>query len=407
MTPIMPNKQRITPTAIQFNPLRYPLYVLAKPGGAACNLACTYCYYLDKATLLKNGQPARMSHRLLERFIRQYIEAQPGPQATFVWHGGEPLLLGMDFFHRVLALQRPFLHSHRIENHVQTNGTLIDASWARFFKDNHFLVGLSLDGPEHLHDAFRLTRQGGGSFAAVMKGWEQLRDHGVEVNILSVVNRANVAQPLEVYHFFKAIGARYIQFTPVVKPNTHPCSEVKDAIPSALAYGQFLTTIFDEWVKEDVGEVFVTTFDATLAGYLNVEPGTCVYAATCGHAAALETNGDLYSCDHYVAPPYKLGNLMEKTVTELMLSPQQKAFGLAKANLPSVCLQCKHLPLCRGECPRHRFINLAGEPYPLSYLCPGLKHYFDHTEKAMRFMADELSAGRPASNVKQRYTPQR
>jgi uncharacterized protein len=382
-----------SPSTIPFNPLRYPLYVLTKPGGAACNLACTYCYYLDKTALLKNGQPATMSDNVLERFIQQYIEAQPGPQATFVWHGGEPLLLGRAFFDKVLAYQRPYRKTHRIENQIQTNGTLIDASWARFFKDNSILVGLSLDGPEHLHDAFRHTRQGGGSFAAVMNGWDLLMKHGVEVNILSVVNRINVAHPLTVYHFFKEIGARYIQFTPVV--------EQRDGIPSALSYGQFLTAIFDEWVREDVGDVFVTTFDATLAGYLNVTPGICVYAETCGHAAALETNGDLYSCDHYVSQAYKLGNLTESTLTELMLSPRQMAFGQAKADLPSVCLQCKHLPLCRGECPRHRSINLPGESYPLSFLCQGLKHYFDHTEQAMRLMAAELTAGRPASNVKQ------
>lgn len=389
----MPSKQ-----SIQFNPLRFPLYVLAKPGGAACNLACTYCYYLDKTALQKNGQPARMSDRLLERFIKQHIEAQPGTQATFVWHGGEPLLLGRDFFDTVLAFQRPYRQTHHIENHVQTNGTLIDATWARYFKDNQFLVGLSLDGPEPLHNAFRLTSKGRGSFAAVMKGWELLMREGVDVNILSVVNRINVSHPLEVYHFFKAIGARYIQFTPVVEPIE--AQATPGALESPLSYGQFLTTIFDEWVREDVGDVFVTTFDATLAGYLNVEPGICVYAETCGHAAALETNGDLYSCDHYVSPAHKLGNLFEKTLTELMLSPQQKAFGQAKANLPTVCLQCNHLPRCRGECPRHRFVDLPGEPYPLSFLCPGLKHYFEHTEQAMRLMAAELVAGRPASNVK-------
>jgi len=384
---------------IQFNPLRFPLYVLAKPGGATCNLGCTYCYYLDKMALHKNGQPERMSDRILERYIRQYIEAQPGTQATFVWHGGEPLMLGRDYFEKILTFQRPYLRTHRIENQIQTNGTLINASWAQFFHDHQILVGFSLDGPEHLHDAYRTYKDGRGSFGAVMKGWEQLMKYGVDVNILSVVNQANEAHPLVVYHFFKEIGARYIQFTPVV--------EQRNGITSALSYGHFLTAIFDEWVRKDVGEVFVTTFDATLAGYLNVEPGICVYAETCGHAAALETNGDLYSCDHYVSPAYKLGNIQDNTLTELMLSPKQKAFGQAKADLPSVCLQCRYLTLCRGECPRHRFVKVPGESQSLSYLCPGLKHYFNHTERAMHLMANELSAGRPASHVKEWMATQR
>lgn len=380
---------------IQFNPLRFPLYVLAKPGGAACNLACTYCYYLDKLRLLSDGQPPRMSDTLLKRFIQQYIEAQPGPQATFVWHGGEPLLLGRSFFEKVLALQRPYRRTYRIENHIQTNGTLIDATWARFFKDNQFLVGLSLDGPEHLHDAFRFYRNGRGSFPAVMKGWEHLMREGVEVNILSVVNCLNVQHPLEVYRFFKSIGGRYIQFTPVVEPpGCHPkglaSHKHMGSLETPLSYGRFLTTIFDEWYAQDIGQVFVTTFDATLAGYLDIEPGTCVYASTCGHAAALETNGDVYSCDHYVAAPYRLGNILESTLTELILSPRQLAFGQSKFKLPNVCLQCRHLPRCRGECPRHRFIEVPGESYPLSYLCPGLKHYFDHTEVAFRYMAEGI-----------------
>jgi uncharacterized protein len=395
---------------IQYNPLRFPLFVTAKPMGAACNLRCDYCYFLEKKELHSSKKPLRMSDELLELFTEQYIQAQPSRNVQFTWHGGEPLLGGLDFYRKALHFQERFKRDYHIDNSLQTNGLLLDDDWCRFFRDHDFLIGLSLDGPEHCHDRFRKNQAGSGSFAQTMKGLELLQKHGVDFNILSVVNAWNVRFPLEVYDFFRSVGAQFIQFTPVVERkdlsngrlqsgNELDGELTEESVP-ALAYGQFLNKIFDEWVRRDVGEIFVTNFDAVLAGHLGVAPGTCTYSETCGHAAALDVNGDLYACDHFFFPDYKRGNIREKTITEMMLSEAQTIFGNDKQiRLPQVCLECSFLRLCHGECPKNRFVHLPNEINPLNYLCPGLKELFRHTEKAMKFMAEEAINGRAPSNI--------
>ena len=392
--------------AIQFNPLKYPVYVSAKPVGAACNLRCSYCYYLEKGA---EGAPERMSDEMLERFTEQYVHAQPGQSVLFTWHRGEPLLLGVEYFKKALRYQKPYQRNYHIDNVLQTNGTLLNDEWCRFFKENNFLIGLSLDGPEHCHDKYRKNKGGRGSFAQSLKGLELLKNHGVEFNILSVVNDYNVQFPLEVYHFFKSTGAKYIQFSPIVErlDNAGMLKSGNDvggtlaewSVP-ALAYGDFLNSIFDEWVRQDVGTIFVTTFDSTLAGYVGAESGSCIWAETCGHASALDINGDLYACDHYVFPEFKLGNIRQKTITEMMLTDKQFRFGNDKRDrLPEMCRRCNYLKLCRGECPKNRIEVTEGDQYPLNHLCSGLKLYFSHTESYMLFMAAELANNRPPSNI--------
>jgi len=398
-------------SAIQFNPLQYPIYVSVKPVGAACNLRCDYCYFLEKEHFHSKGGPQRMSDDVLERFTEQYVHAQPGQDVLFTWHGGEPLLLGLDYFKKALRYQKPFKGNYHIDNVLQTNGTLLNDEWCRFFKENNFLIGLSLDGPEHCHDNYRRNKGDKGSFAHTMRGLELLQKHGVEFNILSVVNDYNVQYPLEVYHFFKSTGAQYIQFSPVVErlDNNGALKSGNDrsgtlaswSVPP-LAYGDFLNTIFDEWIKTDVGTIYVTTFDATLAGYVGAQPGSCIWAETCGHASALDIDGSLYACDHYVFPEFKLGNIRQKTITEMMLTDLQIQFGNDKRDkLSNACLQCPYLQLCHGECPKNRFISLPAEPYPLNYLCPGLKRYFEHTRPAMLQMAELLQQDKAPAEIMQ------
>jgi len=394
-----------------FNPLKYPVYIAAKPIGSACNLRCIYCYYLEKEFLNPNGNTIRMNDATLERFTEQYINAQPTGQVLFTWHGGEPLLLGIEYYRKAVKLQKAYQRQNRqIENVLQTNGILLNDEWCQFFKENNFLIGISIDGPEHCHNQYRKTINGNDSFQQVLKGIRLLQKHRVEFNILSVVNNYNVKYPLEVYHFFKSIGAQFIQFSPVVeRMNTesgHLASTANSegrltswSVP-ALDYGKFLSTIFDEWVRNDVGDIFVTTFDATLAGKMGVPGCTCIFSETCGHAAALEANGDLYSCDHFVFPEYKRGNIHQKTITEMMLAPEQIKFGNDKRNkLSSVCLKCNYLKQCYGECPKNRIVKLSdGSTH--NYLCEGLRYYFNHVEPYMQFMANELKNNRPPSNVK-------
>jgi uncharacterized protein len=399
-------------STIQFNPLKYPVYVMAKPIGAACNLRCDYCYYLEKDQLNPSGSSHKMSDATLQAFTEQYIYAQPSQQALFTWHGGEPLLLGIDYYKKALRFQQQFKRNRQIDNTLQTNGTLLTDEWCRFFKDNNFLIGISIDGPEHCHDKYRKNVAGKGSFTEVMRGIELLQKHQVDFNILSVVNDYNVKYPLEVYHFFKSIGAQYIQFSPVVEridaaSGLLSFAQKKEGSLTpwsvgALEYGQFLCEIFDEWVRNDVGETYVTTFDATLAGYVDTAPGVCIYAQTCGHAAALEANGDLYACDHFVFPEYKLGNIRQKTITEMMLSDEQFKFGNDKrSKLTNACLKCKFLSLCNGECPKNRILKLDGETNSHNYLCQGLKYYFNHTEPFMKYMANELANERSPANIMQ------
>ena len=395
-------------------PYSRPLYVMAKPAGASCNLHCTYCYYLEKKHLSAEGKGVCvMSDDMLETYIRQYIESQRMPEVSFTWHGGEPLMRPLSFYRRALSLQHYYGRGMHIENSIQTNGTLLTDEWCAFFRENNFLVGISIDGPQPVHDAFRRGRRGQPSFRQVMKGIELLQKHGVEWNAMAVVNSINVGQPIEFYRFFKEIGCRYLQFTPVVERTRREggsmrLAAVDDTEDCQLAafsvdgpsWGRFLCEVFDQWVRHDVGEIFVQMFDSTLANWMGMTPGLCTLAAECGHAGVLEANGDVYACDHFVFPAYRLGNIRSHTLVEMMYSPRQQAFGRAKYEaLPGQCRSCDYLFACHGECPRNRFAFTAdGEP-GLNFLCQGYRRFFSHAAPYMDCMKQLLLQQRPASDV--------
>ncbi len=397
-------------------PFAKPLYVMTKPVSSMCNLSCRYCYYLEKANLYRNEDKAgrfTMSEDLLERFIRDYIESQTMPQVLFSWHGGEALMRPLSFYKRVVELQKHYARGVQIDNSIQTNGTLLTDEWCEFFRENGWLVGVSIDGPQEFHDEYRRNKMGQPSFRKVMQGINLLNKHGVEWNALAVVNDFNADYPLDFYNFFKEIGCRYIQFTPIVerfyphKDGRHLASpmdngkvSLADFSVSPEQWGEFLVTLFDEWVKEDVGKYFIQLFDATLANWVGQQPGVCTMARTCGHAGVMEYNGDVYSCDHFVFPEYKLGNIRTHTLVEMMYGERQQQFGMDKyAKLPAQCKNCEFLFACNGECPKNRFAFTAdGEP-GLNYLCSGYKRYFRHVAPYMDFMKQELEAGRPPANV--------
>jgi uncharacterized protein len=393
-----------------------PFHIMAKPHGPICNLDCTYCYYLEKEKLYpKDGRDFRMRDDVLEAYIRQYIQAQPNEHVSFAWQGGEPTLLGIPFFERVLELQRRYGNGRKIDNAFQTNGTLLDDCWGEFLARNRFLIGLSVDGPEEIHDTYRVDKGGKPTFARVMRGLGVLKKHGVEFNTLTVINRKNSHHALYVYRFLKQIGSRYLQFIPVVeqvaeqpepnglvliKPFARQKASVSDWSVDPLQFGKFLTSIFDEWVRHDVGRVFVQIFDVALESWSNVPQSLCVFAPKCGQAMALEHNGDLYSCDHFVYPENRLGNIFDTAMSSLVTSQQQMRFGNAKQTaLPTDCRQCDVRFACNGECPKHRFTTTASGEYGLNYLCAGYKHFFHHIDPYMRFMADQLKQGRPPARV--------
>ena len=402
--------------AINISP-QLPFSLLVKPIGSTCNLNCAYCYYLEKEKLYPKDQKQwAMSDKLLDAYIAQTIYTSRDPVVLFAWHGGEPIMRGMDFFSRIIQLQKKYGAGRVIENSLQTNGTLLTDEWCRFFSDNHFLVGLSVDGPEHCHDHYRKYSNGQGSFAKCMKGLELLVKLKVDFNTLSAVNDYNVKFPDEVYRFLKGAGSRFMQFLPVVEwtdPGAKPDelriqpakserhAEVTDWTVDPFDYGNFLVRIFDEWVRKDVGDIFVLTFDCVLANWMGVPPPVCVSAETCGNAGAVEYNGDVYACDHYVFPEYKLGNINEKSLLTMMNSDFQLKFGKDKRDsLPAFCKRCEFLDLCKGECPKNRIISTPeGEP-GLNYLCAGFKLFYRHSEPYFEFMANELKHQRAPSNVK-------
>lgn len=396
-----------------FSPFAAPLYVMLKPVGAHCNLNCRYCYYLEKANLYK-GQPRQsLSEETLERFIDDYIGAQTMGEVLFTWHGGEAMMRPLAFYKRAVELQRRYARGRLISNCIQTNGTLITPEWCEFFKANNWLVGVSIDGPQEFHDEYRRARNGGATFRKVMQGIETLTRYGVEWNAMAVVNDFNADYPLEFYNFFKSIGCRYIQFTPIVErimrhsdgrhlahlSDGEDCP-VADFSVSAGQWGEFLCAVFDQWVRRDVGSVFVQLFDSTLANWAGVAPGVCTMATRCGHAAVMEFNGDVYSCDHFVFPEYRLGNIRSATLTEMLYSERQRAFGDMKMkSLTRQCRECQFLFACNGECPKNRFARSRdGEPGQ-NYLCAGYHRFFSHVAPYMDFMRDELAAGRPPANV--------
>ncbi len=389
--------------------------IMAKPAGPLCNLNCTYCYYLEKKKLYGGKKDFRLNEELLENFIKQYIEAQQVPVVTFVWQGGEPTLLGIDYFRTAVSLQQKYANGKTIENAFQTNGTMLTDEWCRFFADNKILVGISIDGEEHNHDHYRRTASGGPTFKRVMKGIELLHKNKAEFNTLSCVNSYNVKYASETYRFLKRIGSGFIQFLPVVErmsvqaddnslslvaPGGSGNSSVTDWSVPAEDFGRFLITIFNEWVRNDVARYYVQIFDATLANYTGEMPGLCVFSETCGDALAIEHNGDLFSCDHFVYPEYLLGNISSVPLIDLVRSQKQFDFGIAKRNgLPLYCLKCDVRYACHGECPKHRF-NYTPDGKPgLNYLCEGYKMFFHHAGPFMEFMAKELKNKRAPANV--------
>ena len=388
---------------------------MTKPVGAVCNLACKYCYYLEKTNLYKDNKSKYvMSDSLLEKFIKEYINSQTMPQVLFTWHGGETLMRPLSFYQKVIELQKKYANGRTIDNCIQTNGTLLNDEWCEFFHNNHWLVGVSIDGPQDFHDEYRKNKQGKPSFVKVMQGIKLLKKHQVEWNAMAVVNDYNADYPLEFYHFFKDLECHYIQFTPIVE-RIHLNSDgrylanvlqkeekLADFSVTPEQWGNFLCTLFDEWVKNDVGKYFIQIFDATLANWMGTQPGVCTMAPTCGHAGVMEFNGDVYACDHFVFPEFKLGNIYEKSLIEMMYGDKQSRFGLQKRDaLPAQCKACKYLFACNGECPKNRFLTTEDGEFGLNYLCKGYYQFFDHIAPYMDFMKKELLAERaPASVMK-------
>ena len=395
------------------NPFAKPLYVMLKPAGAHCNLACKYCYYLEKNKLYPTAQRHLMSDEILEQFTREYIEAQTMNQVLFTWHGGEPLLRSIDFYRKALSLQQKYAGGRRIDNVIQTNGTLLTDEWCEFFAQNHWLVGISIDGPQPDHDHYRLTAAGKPSWKKVMQGIKLLKKHGVEWNAMAVVNAYNANHPLEFYRFFKENGCQFLQFTPIVERLTrHEDGRTlasladKNEIPLSEAsvtpeqWGYFLCAIFDEWVRKDVGKIFVEIFDCTLANWMGISPGICAYSKECGHAGVMEHNGDVYSCDHFVFPEYKLGNIRDHSLIDMLYGEQQQEFSRLKhSSLPRQCKECDMEFACHGECPKNRFMKYQYGDSGLNYLCPGYYHYYQHVAPYMDYMKQELMSQRPPSNI--------
>lgn len=400
--------------ALQIDKGLHGFHVMAKPIGPLCNLDCKYCFYLEKENLYPKSN-FRMTDKVLEAFIKQKIEAHKTPIVNFAWQGGEPTLLGVEYFERVVGLQKKYADGKRIENAFQTNGVLLDDSWGEFFSKNNFLIGLSIDGPREFHDKYRVTKGEKPTFDQVINGLDILKKHNVEFNTLTVVQDHNSQHPLEIYRFLKEIGSGFMQFIPIVErssnnqnvyglslvsPDYKEQAEVTEWSVKPEAYGNFLIKIFDEWVRNDVGKYFVQMFDVTLEAWFGREPSLCVFRKTCGDAMAIEHNGDLFSCDHYVYPENKLGNILEENLEKLISSSQQIKFGNDKEDtLPNYCLQCEVRFACNGECPKHRFINTPDGEKGLNYLCAGYRKFFNHIDPYMKFMANELKNKSAPANV--------
>lgn len=405
-----------------FVPKRPAFHVMTKPMGPICNLDCKYCFYLEKEKLYPSNENFKMPDDVLEQYVKQYIEHQIVPEIHFAWQGGEPTLLGVNFFRKVVELQKKYGEGRTIHNAIQTNGTLLDDEWGEFLAENKFLVGLSVDGPRHLHDAYRVDKKQQPTFERVMNGLSILKKHKAEFNTLTVVNRKNSQKPLDVYRFLKQIGSGFIQFIPLVEraPDNHaaeygldlahpPQSEGSEegwpvtswsVLPKQ--YGSFLVEIFNEWVRQDVGKVFVQIFDVSLGIWAGAGSSLCVFSEKCGAGLAMEHQGDVYSCDHYVYPQYKLGNLMNKSLGDLVNSPEQIKFGNDKADtLPQYCKRCEVRFACNGECPKHRFLRTVDGELGLNYLCAGYKRFFNHIDPYMRTMVQLMSNGRSPAEIMQ------
>ncbi len=397
------------------------IHVVAKPIGPVCNLACDYCFYLEKKALFGPGEQYRMSDEVLRAFITNYITAQPTPVVEFVWQGGEPTLLGIDFFKRVIAFQRPLAGAKKIRNVLQTNGTLLTDEWCLFLKKHDFMVGISLDGPQAIHDRYRRDRKGNGSFEKAMQGLRLLQKHQVAYNVMASVAHDTAKHPLEVYRFFKAEGIEFIQFAPIVERLPADALSAQPGFrfagPAALSkaedqsrttpwtvvaeeYGDFLIAIYEEWVRNDVGNVFVMNFEWALNAWIGNPSPVCTHASQCGRSLVVEHNGDVYACDHCVYPEYRLGNILTEPLPVLTQSALGSGFGISKETaLPRWCLECDALAACRGGCPKQRFKTTCyGEP-GLHYLCEGYKRFFLHIRKYLQAMTQLLANGLPASHI--------
>jgi uncharacterized protein len=399
------------------SPATANFHVMAKPIGPICNLDCTYCYYLEKESYFPKGENFRMAPAVLETYIRQYIESQKTAEVTFAWQGGEPTLLGVSYFQRVVELQRKHAGGRKINNTLQTNGTLLNEEWCQFFHEHQFLIGLSIDGPREFHDAYRKDKGQKPTYDRVMRGLELLKAHQVEFNTLTVVSRTNAGHALEIYDFLRETGSGYIQFIPLIErlptPGSdagldyaeppepgQPESAVTEWSVGPEQYGDFLITIFDAWVQRDVGKVFVQMFDVSLGIWAGFGPGLCLFLPDCGDALAVEHNGDIYSCDHFVYPKYKLGNVMNESLSNMVNSAQQRSFGGNKLErLPQYCRECEVRFACHGECPKHRFLTTPdGEP-GLNYLCGGYKKFFRHVDPYMRRMSGLLGQRKSPAGI--------
>jgi uncharacterized protein len=398
-----------------------PFHVLTKPIGPICNLDCKYCFYLEKESLYPDERKWRMSDDVLDRYIHQYIHDQPTSEIHFAWQGGEPTLLGVGFFRKVVELQRKHAGGKSIDNALQTNGTLLDDEWCEFLAAEKFLIGLSIDGPRELHDRYRVDKRQKPTFDAVMRGLGLLKKHGVDFNTLTVVNAENSRHPRMVYDFLKSIGSTFMQFIPLVERKAtlqlsigglefaeppSPDQSAPESSPvtewsvESVQYGKFLCSIFDRWVRTDVGTIFVQLFDVALGNWMGMGSGLCVFAEKCGAALAIEHNGDLYSCDHYVYPKYRLGNIMNQSLGEMVGSPKQIKFGNDKSDsLPQYCRQCDVRFACNGECPKHRFIKTPDGESGLNYLCAAYKQFFHHINPYMRAMAALLENGHAPARI--------
>jgi len=387
------------------------LHVLTKPIGPICNLDCEYCFYLHKDQLYGDGERWRMSDETLEAYVRQTVEAQPDKvdEITFAWQGGEPTLTGIEFYERAIELQRKLVPANkRIQNTMQTNGVLLDERWCEFLRANRFLVGLSIDGPAELHDRYRRDKQGRPTFEAVLRGLKLLEKHGVEYNLLIAVNRQNGDHGRRVYTYLRDNGARFVQFIPIVERRAVGTNSVSSRSVQPEQFGDFLIEVFDEWVHRDVGRVYVQIVEEAVRAWLDLEPALCLFRRQCGRAIVLEHNGDLYSCDHFVDPDYKLGNIHDRPIIELANGDGQVHFGQEKeATLPEYCRQCDVRFVCNGECPKNRFINTPDRELGLNYLCAGYRKFFRHVDPHMRMIVDEIKQGHQAANVMHRLNAER
>ena len=400
---------------------------MSKPIGPICNLDCSYCFYLEKEEMyVQEGRGRRpswqMSDEVLETYIRQYIQQQDADEINFAWQGGEPTLLGVEFFRKAVTIQQKYAEGKTVHNALQTNATLLDSSWGDFLAAHRFLVGVSIDGPPELHDTYRVDKHGQPTFDRVMQGLDSLKKHGVEFNTMTVVSRANSQHPERVYQFLKDLGSTFLQFIPLVeRASPGPMASEQGLIQLTLAppprlgeadaavtdwtvraeeWGTFLTTIFDEWVRRDVGRIYVQHFDVALGIWLGYGSSLCVFSETCGKAVALEHNGDLYSCDHFVYPQYRLGNIREQSLQEMIFSEAQTKFGRDKVDtLPRYCRECEVRFACHGECPKHRFLRTPDGEWGLNYLCAGYYHFFNHIDPYMRAMVGLLQSGRAPAEI--------